>query len=139
MKHRSALIITTATGAIVFLACAACFFGPSDHGVEVEYVGVLADKGDVHTIRHIVSHEQWAALYRSVRRRDARCFQESLGQLAYGKLRQITGTWGPGPPDALAIYENTRDKSRCVEYALRYHKGRWTFAGSRDRDLRFET
>ncbi len=122
------MIAVGATG-LALLVCAAVFTGRSGANVEVQYGEVLADKSDVRAICQIVSRERWAALQRAVRRRDARCFQESLRQLAFGRLCRVAGTWWGGSPAAVAFYEDTRNPSRSVEYALYYHKSRWEFVG----------
>src|SRR5882672_9383802 len=129
MKKRRAVTIAAGAAGLVLLGCAVSLSGRSGANVEVQYGEVLADKNDVRTIRQIVSRERWTALGRAVRRRDARYFQESVRQLAFGRLRRVAGTWWGGSPAAVAFYEDTRNPSRSVEYALYYHKSHWKFVG----------
>ncbi len=122
-------MITAGTAGLVLLGCALFFIGRSGAEVEVQYGAVLADRNDVRTIRQIVSHERWVALGRAIRCRDVTSFKNSVRQLAFGRLRQVAGTWWGGSPAAVAYFEDTRNPSRSVEYALYYRKSHWRFAG----------
>ncbi len=121
-KTRTIWVIGLAA-AIAVLGCAIFFRGETNQSVVVRYGEVLANTNDVRTVLRIVSHERWAALYKAAFRCDVRWFRESLRQLAYGRLRQVSDDWFSGSPGATVVYEDTRDKSRSLRYGLHYSNG----------------
>lgn len=106
------------------LGCAVLLHGHYQSQFEVRYGECLADRNDVRTIRQIVSHERWAALWRAVCRRDARGIRDCVRQLAFGHLRLIVGV-NDGLPAAEAYYEDSSNTRYWAQYTLRYRNDRW--------------
>ncbi|HTL59000.1 MAG TPA: hypothetical protein VL361_25220 [Candidatus Limnocylindrales bacterium] len=135
--RRAALTIAAATAGFALLGCVVFSNSRSGPEIRVQYGEALADKKDVRYIRQVVLHERWNALYQALRHCDNRCFRRSVRQLAFGRLRRITGTSYKGAPAVAAYYENTIDRRYSAEYTLLYNHNRWKFVGWKYYDATF--